>query len=297
MAGSVAAQDDLQQIVEDEAFLWGSEMRVDYHARAEREMDQQWRDIIWPVLSKYNIDYSDAMDFACGHGRNAIKLSELAQRVTLVDVNPENIAFCRERFIGDRYSFVVTSGYDLRAVADASLSFIYSFDAMVHFDLAIVHAYVAEFARVLRPGGYGFIHHSNHASGFGCDFRQDPGWRHFNSAEIFASLCARFGLEICEQKLLDWGAKDHDCLTVFRKPATLRQVPPGDIDQHWLRVLRVAQQARPHDELLRLSTQVQQLQAESRALKSTRSWRITQPLRWGLGQVYWLRRWLFPFEP
>jgi len=264
-------------------------------------MDDQWRELIWPMLSRHDVDYSDVMDFACGHGRNARKLAEHAQRVTLVDVNPDNIEFCRQRFVGERYTFFLASGYDLSQVADASLSFVYSFDAMVHFDLAIVHAYVAEFARILRPGGYGFVHHSNFSRGFGRDFRLDPGWRNFNSREIFASLCRRFGLEICEQRLLDWGAPEHDCFTVFRRPLVPAAVAPSEVDQHWLRVLRTAEQAMSQagpieqaERIARLTQQVQALTAESERLKATRSWRLTQPLRWGLAQLLALRQHLAP---
>jgi hypothetical protein len=38
------------------------------------------------------------------------------------------------------------------------------------------------------------------------------------SAALFAEYCAEAGLEVIEQRLLDWFVKDLDCLTRFRKP-------------------------------------------------------------------------------
>jgi hypothetical protein len=40
--------------------------------------------------------------------------------------------------------------------------------------LEIVMSYIPEFARVLRPGAYAFVHHSNYTANPGGDFRQNP---------------------------------------------------------------------------------------------------------------------------
>lgn len=42
-----------------------------------------------------------------------------------------------------------------------SMSFIYSWDAMVHFDYRSVDYILSEFTRILKNGGYAVIHHSN----------------------------------------------------------------------------------------------------------------------------------------
>lgn len=237
MPAQAARSKNLDAIVSDEAFLWGDDVLEAYHLPAEADMHRQWSTQIWPLLSKYDIDYSHSVDLACGHGRNTAMLSPLSQKVTLVDVNGENIEFCKKRFRGDRFAFVKTSGYDLCDIGDVSVSFVYSFDAMVHFDLAIVQAYVKEFARILRPGGYGFIHHSNCMEAFGKDFRDVQGWRNFNSREIFARMCERFGMQVVEQQLLDWGPKDHDCFTVFRKPVEPVTITPELVERYWQTVV------------------------------------------------------------
>ena len=43
---------------------------------------------------------------------------------------------------------------------DASIDRIWSFDVFVHIQAIDIEAYVAQFARILRPGGTALIHHS-----------------------------------------------------------------------------------------------------------------------------------------
>lgn len=273
MTAQAARSQNLDAIVSDQAFLWGDDVHEAYHLPAEADMHRQWTTQIWPLLAKHEIDFSHSVDLACGHGRNTAMLSPLSQKVTLVDVNAENIEFCQKRFRGERYAFVKTSGYDLKDIADASVSFVYSFDAMVHFDLMIVHAYVKEFARILRPGGYGFVHHSNCQEAFGKDFRDVQGWRNFNSRDIFARQCERFGLEVVEQQLLDWGPPDHDCFTVFRKPQKAKPVAAEAIERCWQTMLDAARvsserrSAAQQDELAKAQARVLELEAQAEAFR------------------------------
>jgi ubiquinone/menaquinone biosynthesis C-methylase UbiE len=88
---------------------------------------------------------------------------------------------------------------------------------MVHFDIEIVLSYIAEFARVLKPGGTAFIHHSNFTGRPGSSFKDNPHWRNFMSATIFKHSAIRNGFEVLEQKLLNWAGEDIDCLTVMRR--------------------------------------------------------------------------------
>jgi len=80
-----------------------------------------------------------------------------------------------------------------------SITFVYCFEAAVHFDLEIILSYIKEFRRVLTPGGFGFVHHSNVTTNPGADFRTRPYWRNFMSKEIFAHLAIHNGLDIVDQ--------------------------------------------------------------------------------------------------
>jgi ubiquinone/menaquinone biosynthesis C-methylase UbiE len=211
---------DLERIVRREAFHWGNNAAESYFDPAARDMDRQWA-VVEPFLSRFPIDYSNTMDLACGRGRSSEKLASMGGKLTLVDVNEENIAFCVNKFAGNNFSFLVNNGFDLHEVADHSITFMYCFEAAVHFDLEIILSYIKEFGRVLVPGGFGFIHHSNFTGSPGTDFRAHPHSRNFMSKDIFVHLCTRNGLEIVDQRILNWGGCEADCFSLFRNTVGL----------------------------------------------------------------------------
>src|SRR5438067_553314 len=88
---------DLDRIVQREGFLWGDKVAQTYFEPAAEYIDSQWA-FVESFLSKYHIDYSNTADLACGHGRNSKKLANFAKKLTLIDVNPENISFCKQQF-------------------------------------------------------------------------------------------------------------------------------------------------------------------------------------------------------
>jgi ubiquinone/menaquinone biosynthesis C-methylase UbiE len=192
-----------------------------YYAVAEADMDLQWQQTIRPMIRTAN--FRAVLELAPGHGRNTRKLLDLAREIHLVDVNRSCIDACRRRFGAGtaqcRLHYHVNDGSTLPFLSDASLTFVYSWDSMVHFDKRVVRRYLREFARVLAPEGTGFVHHSNYGASSDHEiFTENPCWRSNVSAALFAGYCAEAGLEVIEQRLLDWFVKDLDCLTRFRKP-------------------------------------------------------------------------------
>ncbi len=184
-------------------------------------MAEQWSKHIWPTLAAHDPNFESVVDLASGRGRNtAALLSAGAKHVTCVDVNPENLEFCRSRFAGQPVEFVQNDGQSLAPLQDGVASLIYCWDALVHFDLRFIAAYVDESARVLKPGGIFFAHHSNYTGAPGKNFTYSPHWRNFMSADIFRHLALTAGLEICSQTLIDWGEdKNLDCISVVRRPS------------------------------------------------------------------------------
>ncbi|MGN6371246.1 MAG: class I SAM-dependent methyltransferase [Phycisphaerae bacterium] len=186
-----------------------------YYAQAESKMEGLWQALIWPMIQ--NADFSVTMDFACGHGRNSAKLVEHAKQLLCVDVNPEAIRKCKERFAGKPgVNCILNDGATLSAIDDGAVTFIYSFDSVVHFEIDLVRTYMVEFKRVMRPGATAFIHHSNVGSGtYGTNVHGRSGV----SAESFKQACESVGLVCDKQRILDWGPnKKLDCITQFRKP-------------------------------------------------------------------------------
>jgi SAM-dependent methyltransferase len=89
---------------------------------------------------------------------------------------------------------VQNNGIDLSAVPDASVTFVYCFDAMVHFYPEVVRKYIKEFRRVLAPKARGFVHYSNNHANPQADYRDHPGWRNYMSREIFEAWLVEDGL-------------------------------------------------------------------------------------------------------
>lgn len=187
-----------------------------YYDEVERYMDSLWESCIWPHIRQ--CDFSTVLDLATGHGRNAAPLSRLAGQLWLVDIHQENLDHCRQRFAGDdRFRYLLTNGISLEGVPDESISLVYCFDAMVHFDSDVVRAYLGEIRRVLRAGGHGFCHHSNYTANPTGSYLDNPGWRNFMSRDLFAHYCAKEKLHVLETEVMSWAAPDSDCVTLFRK--------------------------------------------------------------------------------
>jgi hypothetical protein len=195
-----------------------------YYDEAERYMAWQWENLIYSVIK--DKDFSRVLELAPGHGRNTELLRHLSREIHLVDVNQTCIDACKERFgnekDGCRFFYYVNDGNFLPQMRDESISFVYSFDSMVHFDKLVVRDYITEFARVMKQGATGFIHHSNLGSRLpNSDWAKNHGSRSDVSAEGFKTYCESVGLKVTYQRLMGpaegVSVQDLDCLTIFEK--------------------------------------------------------------------------------
>lgn len=201
------------------------------------------------VLEAFLLPYvgadRDALEIAPGHGRWSETLVERCRSVVLVDINPECIDACRERFAAEStVAYELNDGTAL-AGADGSVDVVWSFDSFVHMDPDVIDAYLREIARVLRPGGYAVLHHADKlalglalapkAAGYGRAGKlltqvasqgrvRDSGNRSDVSAAMVAGMARSAGLHVAQQTDR-WGpggkytvAKYHDAITVLRAP-------------------------------------------------------------------------------
>ncbi len=197
-----------------------------YFDNAEVVMLDQWQRIIWPIIK--DEDFTSTLELACGHGRNTEFLRQHASSIDLVDVNPSCIKACRNRF-GERkerceFRYHLTNGNGFPSIASNSITFGYSWDSMVHFDKLVIRDYVYEFARVLKPAGTAFLHHSNYgAFSPDSDWTKNHGSRSDMTAEMMREYAREAGLSIKFQRLSGtadcWGLDDLDCLSVLQKPS------------------------------------------------------------------------------
>lgn len=194
-------------------FLWGNNSE-DYFNNAEEVTLKDWETIIKPFTG--DCLQGNIVDLACGRGRWTKILSKNNPFVYSIDVNPDNIEFCKKRFSGENVSVLSTDGYTL-TFPDNSIDSIFCFDAMVHFDIDVIISYLKEIKRVLKPDGKAFLHHSNLANPENIEIRNNPHWRNYMNKDLFAFLAKKAGLEVVKQQVIDWGGyKNLDCLTLLQ---------------------------------------------------------------------------------
>jgi ubiquinone/menaquinone biosynthesis C-methylase UbiE len=95
-----------------------------------------------------------ALDFGCGVGRLTSALSRYFQNVTGVDISPPMLDQARTILANDPGCRVVLGdGPDLAWFGDKSFDLVYSGLVLQHMAPGLADAYLAEFVRVVRPGG------------------------------------------------------------------------------------------------------------------------------------------------
>jgi SAM-dependent methyltransferase len=189
-----------------------------YFRDAEGLFDEQWIGTIRPLIEDF--DFNTVLELSPGGGRNTEKLSELTSRLIAVDYNKYALEQTQARLSASGSSCDVSyhqnNGCDLRMVSDASVTAIYCWDSAVHFDKSVVSAYIQEFARVLKPGGSGFLHHSDLGDRAHKNIKRNPHWRSNVSKELVAEQCRSNGLTVVVQQPVPW-PPIVDCATIFRK--------------------------------------------------------------------------------
>jgi SAM-dependent methyltransferase len=146
----------------------------------------------------------DALDAACGTGRYAEYLARNGHRVVGVDSSPDMLDRARTRVPSGEF---VLGDLNRLPVPDASVDLVVTALALSHVrSLAPV---MAEFARVLRPGGHlvvSDVHHEiifrgsvPHAPGPDGEPGQVPAYGHTAGDFLRAALPAGFQVRRCEE--------------------------------------------------------------------------------------------------
>jgi SAM-dependent methyltransferase len=95
-----------------------------------------------------------ALDFGCGVGRLSAALAGRMDEVLGVDIAESMLATARALGRGgDRVRYVLNTAPDLSFVPTGSVDLVYSSLVLQHLPVGLARGYLAEFARVLAPGG------------------------------------------------------------------------------------------------------------------------------------------------
>jgi SAM-dependent methyltransferase len=99
-----------------------------------------------------------ALDFGCGVGRLSAALAQHVEHVVSVDISPTMVAEAkRQGRCGDNVTFVLNDKPDLSFQPSASVDLVYSSLVLQHLPRDLASGYLAEFGRVLRPGGVAVV--------------------------------------------------------------------------------------------------------------------------------------------
>lgn len=191
----------------------------DYFERAESNLSVFW-DKETPFYKMFStLDLSCVVELACGHGRHVTQYHDKAKKIILVDILQKNIDICKERFKDlSHISYVANNGYDLSDIASDSVTSLFTYDAMVHFELFDIFNYLKEINRILKVGGKALMHHSNNTESPYITFSTATSGRNYMSKDIFAYMANRANLKVVEQKVIDWGDnKSLGCISLVEK--------------------------------------------------------------------------------
>jgi hypothetical protein len=222
------------QAMWDKTFDWGGQ--GDEWSGSWGNAEMQWYGTLYPRVQAF-LPADTILEIAPGFGRWTQFLKAQCKRLIAVDLSEKCIAACRERFKSDTHiECHVNNGRSLPCVPDDSIDFVFSFDSLVHVDLAVLREYLGELARKLRKDGVGFIHHSNLGemvayysflkriprgkrtlSRLGLIDDVTPHWRDPGvTAAAFEAAARQVGLVCLGQEKVNWQCRHLiDCFSVF----------------------------------------------------------------------------------
>jgi SAM-dependent methyltransferase len=124
----------------------------EFYATGREEIDEA---IALVESSGVELSWNTALDFGCGVGRLSVALSDRFLSVTGVDISSSMIDQARSSWTSkSNLSFVVNERSDLSVFAANNFDFVYSARVLQHMPTTqLALEYIAEFVRVLRPGG------------------------------------------------------------------------------------------------------------------------------------------------
>ena len=184
-----------------------------------------WHGTIFPRISAF-VPAGTILEIAPGYGRCTRYLKDLCDKLIVVDLAENCIEACRKRFTSSSHiEYLVNDGKSLDAVENGSIDFVFSWDSLVHAESDVLRSYLEQLSSKLKPGGYGFIHHSNIGAlrdGENGELAvENRHWRAESmTAELFREYCGDAGLTCISQELVGWGRTDlTDSLSVFTRDA------------------------------------------------------------------------------
>jgi hypothetical protein len=152
----------------------------------------------------------EMLELSPGAGRFTAELIRYAKSLDLLDMNQACLDICKERF---KYfpmdiNYYLNDGQSCEILGAKSYSFIACYDSMVHMHPEVISGYVNQLKERLAPQGLMWLDHSGKGS-------REIGHRTNMDDRQMREIGESANLELIDQTFRN----DHDCITVFKKPA------------------------------------------------------------------------------
>lgn len=191
-----------------------------------------WHASLQPRIARF-LPAATILELAPGYGRFTPYLAAHSKTYLGVDIAPNCVEFCQERF--PEHRFFCNDGQTLPMIESGSVDFVFSFFSLIHAEKETVASYLQEFARILKPTGGGFVHHSNLAEHrpyfqrverlpkwvsqrlFQIGLIDLPQWRASTvSTQIFSEAAHKAGLKLlCQEKVSFGSSRTIDAFSSF----------------------------------------------------------------------------------
>jgi SAM-dependent methyltransferase len=174
----------------------------------------QWTACLYPRC--FSFLKGRVLEIASGYGRWTQFLRLHCESLIGIDTSTDYVEYCRERFKNQpNLEFHTNNGLTFSMLPNESIDFAFSFDSVVYVDASRMFSYVRELARVLKPDGIAFIHHSNvETTRFPCfeqlksRVTQVPSNKGRRASSMSALKMQKFaeqsGLSCIQQELIPW---------------------------------------------------------------------------------------------
>lgn len=183
------------------------------------DTESLWNNYLFDTLKDFR--GKKITEIAPGFGRMTQFLSILASELLVVDLNPLCIEKTKEKLGHHVLAYFVNDGKSLDKIRDNSQDLVFSWDSFVHMHQNVVEEYIKEIYRVLKPGGYAYIHHAWMYSEEDLSFK-NVGGRAVMNPDLFKSMVEKHNMEIVFQNpikfnpVIAWNGTD--TISFFKKP-------------------------------------------------------------------------------